>query len=337
MRSLKSIRDNVRKRRMRELLGSYRNRVWLLLILNLLGFLLLGRSAILPGMPDDEWVALDQWVRTAVFAVVRPNKTTPVTYVDIDNALYRDTWGMPTVTPRDALVSMVSSLAQSGATVVVVDIDLAWGDADPGLDEFLANHAGPAPLVFVRHLEETANGIRDIATPYDERFENNGEWLKWAHAYFFSDGDGALREWLPWLGVCDENTSRVLPAVATLTSELTAGNSSARPDISDCVSSEELVAHPIIFTEEFGFVAAGENSGAAAFLVDPKSPARKLQAAYLLDGTAIDYAAMFNGRIAVLGGSHTAGQDLRLTPMGVLPGAVIQANTIIHAGPQLAS
>jgi len=44
-----------------------------------LGYLLLGNLIVLPGIPDDEWVALDQQVRTAAFAVVRPSDTTPVT------------------------------------------------------------------------------------------------------------------------------------------------------------------------------------------------------------------------------------------------------------------
>lgn len=317
-------------------LSTYRNRALVLLATHLLGYLLLGSAVVLPGIPDDDWVALDQWVRTAVFAVVRPGKTTPVTYVDIDNALYRDTWGMPTVTPRGELIKILSPLAASGAAMLVVDIDIAWGDKNEELESFLRNYAGPAPLVFVRHLEETDDGIRDIPTPYDKIFAANGAWLQWAHAYFISDGDGALREWLPWLAVCVDDKAVFLPAVATIT----AGNNNPPPATSgDCPTIDELDSYPIIYTEEYGFAPAGNASGGEADLwfPDPGSPARKLPASFLLDGTNIDFTALFKNRVTIIGGSHTAGQDLRLTPLGVLPGAVVQANTILHAEPQLAS
>ena len=317
-------------------LSTYRNRALALLAAHLLGYLLLGSAVVLPGIPDDEWVALDRWVRTAVFAIVQPGSTTPVTYVDIDNTLYRDTWGMPTVTPRGELVKILVPLSASGAAMLVVDIDIAWGDRNEELASFLRNYAGPAPLVFVRHLEDTDDGIRDIPTLYDDIFAANDAWLHWAHAYFMSDGDGALREWLPWLALCVGDKAVFLPAVATIN----AGNNNPPSATSgDCPTVDELDSYPIIYTEEYGFASADSANGGEAGLwfPDPNSPARKLPASFLLDGTHIDFASLFAGRVAIIGGSHTAGQDLRLTPLGVLPGAVVQANTILHAKPQLAS
>ncbi len=314
-------------------LSSYRHRALALLAAHLVGYLLLGSAIVLPGIPDDEWVALDQWVRTAVFALVRPGDTTPVTYIDIDNALYRDTWGMPTVTPRGELAKILAPLATSGASLLVVDIDIAWGDRNPALATFLRDYAGPAQLVFVRHIEDTDNGLEEIATPYDEVFAANSAWLQWAHAYFISDGDGALREWLPWLALCGADTTRVLPSVATI-----AAGTARPPSLAseECPAVVDLDAYPIIYTEEFGFASADSDDADIGF-PSADSAARKVPARYLLDGTNIDFAALFKGRVAIVGGSHAAGQDLRLTPLGVLPGAVVQANTIMHARPQLAS
>jgi len=324
-----SLRTSIRTR-----LSSFRNRALALLVAHLLGYLVLGSAIVLPGIPDDEWAGLDQWLRTAVFAVMRPRDTTPVTYVDIDNALYRDTWGMPTVTPRKELLRILRPLARSGASMIVVDIDLAWGERSAQLADFLEDHDGPAKLVFVRHLEDTQDGLRDIGTPYDDIFRTNDRWLSWAHAYFMSDGDGALRDWLPWLAVCHQDQGTFIPAVATLV----AGQKHwPETIVGDCPAPDELETYPIIYTEEYGFASAQTESAGGLWLPDPGSPARKLPASYLLDGTNIDFDALFKDRVAIVGGSHTAGQDLRLTPLGVLPGAVVQANTILHAKPQLAS
>ncbi len=243
---------------------------------------------------------------------------------------------MPTVTPRGELVKILAPLATSGASLLVVDIDIAWGERNPALASFLRDYTGPAQLVFVRHIEDTDNGIEQIPTPYDDVFAANSAWLQWAHAYFISDGDGALREWLPWLALCGEDNALVLPSVATIA----AGK--LRPPVlasDECPAVVDLDAYPIIYTEEYGFASAEQSGSDEVDIWFPSadSAARKVPAKYLLDGTNIDFAALFKDRVAIVGGSHAAGQDLRLTPLGVLPGAVVQANTIMHAQPQLAS
>jgi CHASE2 domain-containing sensor protein len=319
-------------------LAVYKNRALALVALHLVGWLLLGQAIVLPGMPEDEWLALDQWVRTGVFAVVQPADTIPVTYVDIDDALYRDTWGLPTVTPRSELARMLTALAASGSSLIVVDIDLAWGELDPAFDRYLATYRGPVPLVFVRHIEASEAGLEVFASAYDDTFAANAQWLRWAHAYFFTDGDGALREWVPWLHVCADGTAGALPSAAVLALE-TLRNKRLEPEGSGtaCNSVPEPASRPIIYTQNFGFSGRSRNGGLIrpATPGDARSPARTLNAAFLLDGTRIDAQALLAGRVAIIGGSHSAGQDLRLTPIGILPGAVVQANTVIHVSPQL--
>ena len=302
-----------------------RKRALALIAAHVLAYLTLGNIVILPGIPDDEWAVLDQWMRSAMFAVVRPTGKERVTYVDIDDELYRDTWGMPSVTPRHALVDILAPLATAGAAVIVVDIDLAWGDEEPHMRAFLEDYSGPAPLVFVRHIEETGGDIREIDSPYDDIFISNAEFLRWAHAYFLNDADGALREWLPWIGLCENNRMKYLPSVASLIAK------AKQPTLASekCTGIESLPAHPIIYTETF--------ADADVLFASHDSAALKLPAKFILDGTRIDYAALIADRVAIVGGSHTAGQDIRLTPVGLLPGAVVQANTVLHAQSQLAS
>ena len=320
---------------LRNRLATYRQRAFALLIINLVAFLVFGRAAILPGVPDDEWGTLDRWVRNAVFAVVRPSDTSPVTYIDINNALYRDTWGMPVVTPRIELLKILQALDGSGAALIAVDIDLAWGEKDAALDNYIRGYRGP-PLVLVRHLETANSHIIDVATPYDESVAQSEGHVLWAHAYFYADGDGALREWLPWQAYCHDGEPRLLPSVAAIRGD------SPAPELQnadECPTADELPALPIIYTDQFGFAGTNPDDEAdvAIWMEDPFGPARKVDARVLLDNSPIDKNALFGNRTVVIGGSHTAGQDLRLTPIGVLPGAVVQANTIIHAEAQLAS
>lgn len=302
---------------------SHRNRSLALVAIHVLAYLVLGNAVILPGVPDDEWGALDQWLRSTLFVVVQPQGDTAVTYVDIDDELYRDTWGMPPVTPRDELARMLAPLATSGASMIIVDIDLAWGDDDPAMRSFLEGYAGPTPLVFVRHLEESEDGMREIVSPYDDIFESKGQLIRWAHAYFLIDADGALREWLPWVGVCGGERVRYLPSIASLV----AGAVPPESNDTACPEIGTLPAYPIIYTETF--------SDSGAQFAAPGKAALRLPARHLLDESRIDYAAYFANRVAIVGGSHTAGLDIRQTPVGLLPGAVVQANTVLHARSQL--
>jgi CHASE2 domain-containing sensor protein len=90
----------------------------------------------------------------------------------------------------------------------------------------------------------------------------------------------------------------------------------------------------IVYTEGFGFPRSSRLAAGDVFNVERRA-ARTLRAEALLDGSRIDTSALLRGRVAIVGGSHAAGRDLHNTPIGVLPGAVIQANTVIHAQPQL--
>lgn len=323
------------RRILRTQLATYRQRAVVLLITNLVAFLVFGRAAILPGVPDDEWGILDGWVRNAVFAVVQPSDTASVTYVDINNALYRDEWGMPVVTPRAELLDILQSLQGAGASLIAVDIDLAWGDWHPDLDAFIRAYSGP-PLLLVRHLEQSGDIIKDTRTPYDASVAATDGRVRWIHAYFFADGDGALREWLPWVAACSDASNQWLPSLAAVHAEAQVPGT-VTPG--GCASPDDLPALPIIFTENFGFagIEADTAQDVMVWMQDPFGPARKIDARALLDGTPLDKQGLIGDRVVIVGGSHTAGQDLRLTPIGVLPGAVVQANTVIHARAQLAS
>jgi CHASE2 domain-containing sensor protein len=314
-------------------LAIWRNRCLALLALHLVGWLALGRLVFVPGVPD-ETLPLDQWLRAGVFALVEPRDTLAVTYIDIDDALYRDRWHLPAVTPRDELARLIGALAAADSAAIVVDVDLAWGERDPELAAFLAAYSAPAPLVFVRHVDESEAGLALFQSAYDDVFEANAR-LDWAHAYFFTRNDGQIVDWAPWLVACANGTPQLLPSTAVLALEKVRGEAWAKPPLpSSCGTTAEQPTQRIVYTENFGFPRRANAAIGDVYNLD-RGPARTVRAEALLDGSRIDASSLFKGRVVLIGGSHAAGQDLRSTPLGILPGAVVQANTIIHASPQL--
>lgn len=315
-------------------LAVWRNRSLLLLVVHLIGWLMLGRAVLLPFIPGDDTIQLDRWIRAGVFAVLEPRDTLAVTYVDIDDALYRDRWGLPAMTPRDELARLVDSLASAGARLIVVDVDLAWGERDAVLGEFLASYDAEAPLVFMRQIVEDTAGLVLYPSAYDDVFAANPR-LRWAHAFFFTSAGGQIVDWAPWVAACGGAGPELLPAVAVVAFEQSRGAEPARPPTpAGCSTDHQPATQRIIYTEGFGFPRSSRIAAGEVFNVERRA-ARTLRAEALLDGSRIDTAALLRGRIAIIGGSHAAGRDLHDTPIGVLPGAVVQANTVIHALPQL--
>jgi CHASE2 domain-containing sensor protein len=302
---------------------------------HVLAVLLLGRAAVAPFARDlaDRWLRLDFVLRATALGFVQPADVVPITFVDIDDALYRDRWGSPATTPRDALAAMATRLADGGAGAVVLDIDVSWRDTDGTFDAFLAGYEGPAPLVLVKRLEDRADGRYAADAPIDSIVARN-PLLHWAHSHFYLDADQTVRRWAPWLPVCADGGAAVLPSVALRVLMLTrpADYAAVVPVPQPPCGRDEVRApeYTVIFREDLGRAADG--AGLPAIGRDGRpGPALRLRARDVLDGLRIDEGTYMRDRVAIIGGSHAAGRDLWRTPLGGLPGAVVLASTVVHA------
>lgn len=285
---------------------------------------------------------VDLALRTVALGWFDSTRTVPVTIVDIDAATHR-AWGSPAMTPRDDLARMLQVVAAAQPVAIVVDIDLSWGDGtgdtvasmgaeQRALREFLADYSGPAPLVFPKRIEPSADG-KPRATPsrYDDLFVRNPH-LAWAHANFETDGSGKVRDWQEWLPVCGESGIDWLPSVPV----------SIAANVAVLPAGLERPAPPVTAATDCRAAAQQADGRTRRLLVGPRltggaqlrpmADAQVISAATILDAElARDDQRLFAGRVAFIGSSFPSSGDFWLTPAGVIPGVEMLANTVRFA------
>lgn len=304
------------------------------------GFALLGTARQFSAAEffADAPVKFDLALRAVAHGWYTPAGAIPVTIVDIDSATHR-AWGQPAVTPREPLVRMLEVVTAAQPSAVVVDIDLSWGgdaNAAPGSDfarlqDFLAQYAGPAPLIFPKRLERAPDGsLAMAASPLDELFARN-ESLAWAHASFQTSAGGAVRSWQDWIAACDDGRPEWLPSVATSLALL-------------LVTLPPGMERPLRPAEPGGNCGApqAEAGHERRLLIGPRitgdgrllanADARAISASLLLDPqVARNDAQLFANRVVFVGATHAGAGDDWLTLSGVLPGVELLADTVRYA------
>lgn len=257
-------------------------------------------------------------------------QTLPVTLVNIDERTYRD-WGLPPFTPREPLRRLLEVVTAADPLAVVIDIDLSWGDlaaeqADPGaqrLRQFFEQYRGDALLVFPKRIDGMSVAERRaVQSPLDDVFAVNDH-LAWAHASVETGGGGAVRSWRDWLAVCTADGTEWLPSISVRVLQAVSAKSAqlkAAPSASpDCAADDESAP-----AAQRLLVGPGLGQDAV-----PKPDARVVSAALVLDrDIARNDAALFGGRVVVIGATHPGSGDFWLTPSGVRPGVEMVANAV---------
>jgi len=271
--------------------------------------------------------SLDLALRTLSAGWFEPRDVIPVTLVEIDDATNRQ-WGSPAVTPRKPLVDLLQTIAPAHPLAIIVDIDLAWGGADPDLPalrNYLAAYQGPAPLIFPKRIEPAPGGNRGMAvSPLDDVFAANPH-LAWAHASFESDGGGVVRQWTDWVEVCTTEGTTLLASIparlSLLLEPLPRGlrRASAPPLHDSCRRENDPPGQLLLIGPRLtGPARLGLTADAAS-----------ISASTVLDQDMDrDDAWFFGDRVVLIGATHSAAGDFWLTPSGVLPGVELLAHTV---------
>lgn len=309
--------------------NSRRIRAHTLLVLAVLSFAIAGAVRVSSPMQllANSPFNLDLALRTLSAGWFEPRDVIPVTLVAIDDQTHR-TWGSPAVTPRKPLIELLRTIARARPLAVVVDIDLAWGGADPDLPvlrDFLATYAGPAPMVFPKRLEPAAGGTWRAATsPLDDVFAANAH-LAWAHANFESDSGGVVRQWTDWVSICTNHGTTSLASIparlSLLIEPLPQGlRRVSSPQLRNSCRREDsppgqllLIGPRLTGPAQVG-MSADAASISASIVLDPQMDR--------------DDAWLFGDRVVLVGATHPAAGDLWLTPSGVLPGVELLAHTV---------
>jgi CHASE2 domain-containing sensor protein len=323
----------------------YGPRILLILgVLFVIAYLILGDRVLFGHVATLE---LDAALRGALVGRYDPNTILPLTLVAIDDTTAAqptptmETWGFSGSTPRDKLAAMLGVIAAAAPAAIIVDVDLSDDERDPSavnpmdqsLQSFLSGYAGPS-LIFVKRAELKSGGEIRLApsTLFDPVIAGNSR-LSWAHALYVTDPDGTVRRWTEWLVSCAPAGPVVLPSVpfrilATWPEQ--SAEHYPRPaaflPTGPCTSgSGKAPGHTVIYDEALLGTAAA-----------PSRNVSKISAWQMLDPRMQrDDHALFAGRVVVIGGTRQGTADLWRTPVGMLYGVELIANTVRFAPGQL--
>jgi CHASE2 domain-containing sensor protein len=307
-------------------------------------YLILGDAVLFGHVATLE---LDAALRGALMGRYDPHTILPITLVTIDDATAAqptpsmDTWGFSGTTPRDKLAAMLGVIAASAPTAIIVDVDLSDDERAPApassMDEslrgFLASYTGPA-LIFVKRAEADSGGQIRLAPSalFDPVIAANSH-LSWAHALYATDPDGTVRRWTEWLVTCSPTGPVFLPSVPMRILATWPPSSTERyarpaafvPDRPCPSGAGKVPDHTVIYDEALLGTAAA-----------PSRNVSKISAWQLLDPRIQrDDNALFAGRVVVIGGTRKGAADLWRTPVGMLYGVELIANTVRFAPGQL--
>lgn len=276
-------------------------------------------------------------------------------FIDIDDATWA-AWGAPLVTPRDRLVEILGPVARSRPAVIVLDVDLAFRDAETSeiaLKKFLGAYPPEAPpLVLARALMPGAQ--TGLPSPRGTEFEKEAHKpnIIWALPSFLRDSDGNVRRWQLAFPVCEGGAPKIIASAQLAAAWLWSGNGAdaLAPALAPLVPKDCGTADagkgPAFELAEGKLPAIIFNGSDAASRVIYSIKWQDRSAALgpeLADGSfkvAVRKAGTvarldeggpvpgIEGAIAVIGGSFKDSGDWHDTPIGAMPGSLVLINAI---------
>ena len=287
---------------------------------------------------------LDHAIRVAALTGFSQDDLIPITLVEIDDATVQR-WPMIDITPRKELTRLLQVVSSAGPAAMVVDIDLSDAAADkPGaqqaereLRQFLQSYREAAPIILVRRVilggdgslrADQNNLVKALAARANPH-------VSWAHALYITDEDGIVRRWQEAVRACPESgVSELLPAVPISV-------------LAQAQWSQPVFARPA-YAPQAGEPCDTVDSGRASHvimfgdrLVGPtarfSTPSVMRVSAWQLTDRRVQREddALFQGRVVIVGGTHERTHDSWRTPVGVMPGVELVANTVRFGAGQL--
>jgi len=307
----------------------------------------------------------DKLIKMSTLLSGAERRTVPVTLIEVDDET-RARWGNPVITPHKAIAALVRSARESGARVIVVDLDLSGDDKGqpptPELYNELAHYpADASPLYIVRAIRfrgaslpgEGQTFLADSyrKTPYDGVVASKAN-VSWISALPSFGGDRVVRKVRFWQTVCDGATGEAFPSAALAVAAALEEQGAALKSFldqqiaSDCGGRtlEDKGGWPqhrrLETSIPFAFSDSAKSPALHATGLDGKPTAllRRIGAWSLVrvTGDAIETAGevdagIFRNRAVLIGVTHADSRDVYATPLGSMPGVTIIANTVALA------
>ena len=304
---------------------------------------------------NDSFSKSDRLAAISLLLTGKPERALPVTFLDVDDVT-RKAWQAQGATPHAALAELIGLAAQSGARGILLDFDISSDQpaeaGDTALATLLREYPSEAPLLMlVRRINVVTSEA--VATPYDGDVAGKSN-IVWVTTLNDASSDRSVRRIRMWQTVCAGSDGKAYPSVALLTAGalLDGGrNRAALERFLDVAVSRECgnvdeaplpwpPAQHQLARLPFAFPADPDKPALLRIIVDgqPTPAFWRVRASRLVsyDGTMAAPAgdidsSPFDGRIAVIGGSYADSGDIYGTALGVMPGAMVLANSIVQA------
>jgi CHASE2 domain-containing sensor protein len=293
----------------------------------------------------------DRFMQSFIGRVIRSDSALRLAFIDIDDEAYK-AWGERLITDRSRLVRLIDYAVQGGASSVVVDVELTHpSDSDNALRNYVATYSSPAPLIFLRTFETPVSDriARNIRPTILDGVSAKGAPIYFASTSFIRDSDEVVRGWRLWEPVCRDGVPAAIPSVELLMLSIADGpNGPARLEKSletaiggGCSDLKEVRSADFksmkraavdLFPDEIGerilYTIPWPLIGQPTLTLNGirSSLVEHLPALPIVENDPAP--DRIQGRIAIIGGSNADSRDFYLTPIGVMPGAMVILNSI---------
>lgn len=296
----------------------------------------------------------DLMTRMAVFSESGGSSAPRFAFINIDDATWL-AWGVPLITPRFRIATLLARVADSKPAVIVLDVDLAFSDetkSEEILKDFLNSYPpDAAPLVLVRSLQPAANAPQSELrlTQFEQQTKQAN--IYWALPSFQRDEDGMVRRWQLAAVSCDAAAPITVPSVQLQAAWLWMGyskellNSSLaplRPGSCDEPTPNARVKIDLGKDDRTIEISGSDPSSRIIYTI-PWVPDRITLGPQMSDGNYKvvvrnadtvsriqpgDGIPGIEGTIAIIGGAFQDSGDWYRTPLGQMPGAFVLINSI---------
>lgn len=289
----------------------------------------------------------------------------PIVVLDIDDNTYR-AWGEPFPTPRGKLAQAIEKAISGGAAAIVVDIDLSRPSQDAEGDRQListiveemkaaANANRPSRIILTQRLVRTLDGSASWLRPVFFADQIRGLRPAMGTATFVVDEDRIVRRWRLVESGCSDGAgyaaysvqlvvaavlqgeqavSRIREGQLSLQRTACEAGAGARKPEADRLTLSPTFSIPLDddsavsrmrFQFDWGKGRYGEPLPLPGFkqFVLSMIPAHQI-----LDAADDSLREAFVNTIVLIGATHYDSNDYHATPIGDMPGILLEANAI---------
>lgn len=288
----------------------------------------------------DMFMGLYSWHRD-------PDLSPPFVFVDIDEESVRARdeseptgdggWVEDGRVSRGKLAEVLPFIFRMSPSLVIIDVDLSYPSVEKNFDLFEAICEDPNIPTIIAWVTNDPDGFYNlestncvVATADTEAKKTGQEsGVHWTRPIFLADPDLVVRRWsycdpLSAKGEFDETCGRGL-SVAALAVDLLKSSQEHEERPTETSESDE---YRIVYTLPW------EYDKAPPVLSNGIPIMTRVSAQILSRGVGPKKREvpgalpLWQGRVVIIGGSFAASQDIHLTPIGPMPGAMIVANAI---------